>query len=112
MSGGTLDLTAGTPGAINGSGAGTFSLSGGTLDLGGSANWNYADTYDILGGFASGSVSNLSITGYDTTDYTASVSDTGVLSFAATPEPASWMLGLAAMGLVIGLRQYRRSTAG
>jgi fibronectin-binding autotransporter adhesin len=114
QTGGTLDLTAGTPGAIDGSGSGTFSLGGGgTLDLGGSAGWNYSDTYDIFSGFTSGSVGDLTITDYDSTDYTASVSDNGVLSFAAVPEPSSYLLGLAALAMFasIKLRQKRQENA-
>ncbi len=110
QTGGTLDLSAGTPGAIDGSGAGTFSLSSGTLDLGGNTGWNYADTYDILNGFASGSVSNLTITDYDTTDFTASVNDAGVLSFTATPEPKSLLLGALAAAF-LAVRLYRRKSA-
>jgi len=95
MGGGTLSLTddAGVVGSIGGA-AGSFSITGGTLNLNNSFTvpGAYAETYDILSGFNSGSVSDLTITNYDSTDYTAHVSNAGVLSFDAVPEPRTWAL--------------------
>jgi hypothetical protein len=100
MSGGTFDLTdsSGSVGEIEGAGSGTFSITGGTLDLGGNT-WNYSNTYDILNGFASGSVSGLTITDFDTTDYNANLSSSGVLSFTAVPEPGT--IGTVALGTAL-----------
>jgi autotransporter-associated beta strand protein len=111
VTGGTIDLTdvSGSVGAISSAGGGTFSITSGVLDLGGNT-WNYANTYNILAGFSSGSVSGLSITDYDTADYTASVSNAGVLSFspAAVPEPSTWATIVAGLATLVGY-QSRRS---
>jgi autotransporter-associated beta strand protein len=109
-SGGTLDIadSSGTFGSIQSAGgASTFSL-GGTLDLGGNT-WNYANTYNILTGFQSGTVSGLTIIDYDSTDYTASVSNTGILSFAAVPEPKSVLLAIVAALVFFAFQRRRRS---
>jgi hypothetical protein len=89
--------TAGTYDQILGNGAtasgGAFSITGSTLALSGTIV--YADTYNLLADFSSGTVSGVTITGYDSTDYTASLSSAGNLSFAAVPEPsAAWALVL------------------
>jgi hypothetical protein len=114
MSGGTFDLTdvAGSVGSVASAGGGSqFSITSGVLDLGGNT-WNYTSTYDILSGFGSGSVSGLTITDYDSTDYTAHVSSAGVLSFtaASVPEPGSCaVVGLGAILLAAGSRRFRCS---
>ena len=82
-------------------GGGTFAVTGGTLDLGDSAAIDYAATYPLLTGFGTGTVSGLTITGYDTAGYTAALSNAGVLSFTAVPEPAALaFLGVAATTLI------------
>jgi len=112
MSGGTLDLTdvSGSVGSITGVGGSgdSLSITAGVLDLGGNT-WNYANTYNLFTGFDTSSVNFTSITDYDTTDYTASVSNNGVLSFAAAvPEPSTWASMLAGLAALIGF-QSRRS---
>lgn len=113
MSGGTLDLTdvSGSVGAITSDGGGSsFSISSGILDLGGNT-WNYSNTYDILAGFGTGSISGLTVTDYDTTDYTANVSNAGVLSFTSVPEPSTWATMLAGLAS-LALFQFRRMRGG
>jgi autotransporter-associated beta strand protein len=113
MSGGTLDVSddSGTVGSLtSGGGGSTFSITSGVLDLGGDT-WDYSDAYTILSGFGAGSISGLTIDDYDSTDYTASLSSAGVLSFtpAAVPEPATWatmVSGLA--GLMLHQSRRRR----
>jgi len=98
MTGGTLSLAlaAGTVSSIESlGGTSSFDITGGTLNLNDSIT-NYDLTYDILTGFANGSVNGLTISDYDSTDYTAVLNDAGVLSFssndsapAAVPEPST-----------------------
>jgi autotransporter-associated beta strand protein len=109
MSGGTLDVTddSGTVGSLSAGAGGTFSITSGVLDLGGDT-WNYSDTYDILSGFGSGSVSGLTIDDYDSADYTASLSDGGVLSFTAVPEPATWATMVSGMAGLMFYQSRRR----
>jgi fibronectin-binding autotransporter adhesin len=111
VTGGTIDLTdvSGSVGDIASAGSGAFSITSGVLDLGGNT-WNYANSYNIFNGFSSGSVSGLTITDYDTTDYSASVSSAGVLSFtpASVPEPSTWATILAGLATLVGF-QSRRS---
>jgi len=119
MTGGTLVFNVGTASdatydSIVGSGTGTFTISGGTLSLTlGTGFAGYANSYNLLNGFASGSVSGLAITGYDTADYTANLSSSGVLSFTAVavPEPSSvalLFLGTVALLIVVRRRQACR----
>jgi fibronectin-binding autotransporter adhesin len=104
MTGGSLTFALNSNGldSIASSGGAGFTISGGTLNLNNSIT-NYSATYDVLNGFTSGSVSNLSITNYDTTDYSAVLNNEGVLSFQAlsVPEPSTWaMLAAALAGIV------------
>jgi len=86
----------------------TFTITGGSLDLSSSTGIDYTQSYPILSGFgASSSVAGLTITGYDTTDFTATLSNAGVLSFTAVPEPASF--GLIALGMLAVTRRRRRN---
>lgn len=110
--GGTIKMDFNSDGAydqIIGTGTGGFSLSNTELALNFTAAWDaadYAASYNLFQSFGSGSVSNLTITGYDTANYTAALSNTGVLSFAPVPEPsATALLGVAALAL---LRRRRR----
>ncbi len=117
MSGGTLSLnySSNTVGSIASlGGSSSFDITGGTLNLNNSLTTPaaYDQTYDLLSNFSSGSVSDLSIINYNTADYTANLSDTGVLSFTAVesvPEPSSWALAsicaLTMAGLVYGHRR-------
>ncbi len=94
------------------SGAGAFTISGGTfqLDVTG-AGFSYGNTYAILSGFGgSNSVSGLSFTGFDTAGYTAALGTNGVLSFTAIPEPSTWALLLAgATTVVVAFRRRRQA---
>jgi hypothetical protein len=114
MSGGTLSLSysLGNVGSIASAGGGSsFSISSGTLSLNNSFTGEYGGTYDILNGFGSGSVSGLNITGYDSTDYTANLSNTGVLSFtanASAPEPGTWALLFGGLASLVGFQTLRR----
>ncbi|MCU0791999.1 MAG: PEP-CTERM sorting domain-containing protein [Opitutaceae bacterium] len=108
LTGGTVNFDLGTAfDQITGTGA--FSLSGGTLALNvGGIGFSYANTYQILSGFTGNTVTNLTINGYDSVNYVASLGDNGLLSFSAVPEPSSYaaLAGFAALGLV-ALRRRR-----
>lgn len=110
MDGGELQLTLGTSfDQIAGSGSSVFSITGGTLSLDITGpGFSYANTYQILNGFASGSVSNLTIIGYDSAQYLASLSNTGALSFQSVPEPSSLGLLLSAGLAVLCFRKRMR----
>jgi fibronectin-binding autotransporter adhesin len=109
--GGTINIDLNTTGALDqffGSGTGTFSLTDTTIALN-LISWtpaDYSETYAIFSGFSGGSIANLSITGYDTANYTASLSNTGVLSFTAVPEPTvAGLLGATALSLALVRRR-------
>lgn len=108
--GGVLDFGVGTgTDQIIGSGTGAFSISATTLALTLGSGFDYANSYQLFSGFASGSVTGLTITGYDTANWTAALSNTGQLSFvSAIPEPSSAavLAGLCSLGLV-ALRRRR-----
>jgi autotransporter-associated beta strand protein len=108
MTGGTWNVDLGTAfDQITAGGTANFAITGGTfaLDVTG-AGFDYALTYQVLSGFTTGSVSNLAFTGYDDVGYTASLSDTGVLSFTAVPEPGA--VGLLLAGASLPLLRRRR----
>ena len=109
MSGGTWNVSIASSSSFDqiistGTGAtgGTFSITGGTLALSGITD--YTATYNLLSSFTGtlmNSVSGLTITGYDSTNWIATLSNTGVLSFAsAIPEPSSYaaLVSLVALG--------------
>ena len=98
----TLQFTISSPSAggfdqIIGNGGtgpgGSFSITNSTLSLAGDTI-NYSDSYQLLTDFSSGTISGLTITGYDTTDFVATLDNTGDLSFSAAmvPEPSTWAL--------------------
>jgi len=114
--GGTLNFDVGTAfDQIIGAGTGTFSIgSGTTLALTLGTGFSYGNTYTLFSSFAGGTVasSGFTISGYDTVNYTAALSTTGILSFtpSAVPEPSTYaaLAGAAVLGFVV-LRR-RRST--
>jgi autotransporter-associated beta strand protein len=108
MSAGSLNVLLDTAlDKITASGSSTFSITGGTLALTLGAGFNYSSSYQILEGFSSGSVSGLTITGYDTTTYVASLSNSGVITFV--PEPSTWAVAGSAAGLVsLAISRRRR----
>ena len=113
MNGGTLSLTLGTSfDQITGNG--TFSFTGGTLALDTTGGgFSYASNYQILTGFASGSVAGLSFTGYDNVNYAAMLNNSGSLSFSAVPEPSTYaaILGSAVLACAAWKRRRRRTVA-
>ncbi|BCU77859.1 autotransporter-associated beta strand repeat-containing protein [Luteolibacter sp. LG18] len=107
MSGGTLALSfasASSYDQILGSGTGTFSLTGGNLDLTNSVT-DYTASYQVLSGFASGSSSGISIINYNTANYLANLSNSGLLTFTAVPEPGTCLLGGLATLLLLRRRR-------
>ncbi|HEY9248014.1 MAG TPA: autotransporter-associated beta strand repeat-containing protein [Rariglobus sp.] len=95
MSAGTLSFNLGTSSdQIASAGSAGFTLSGGTLALTLGSGFDYNNDYQLFSGFSSGlsSVSGLTISGYDTVNYTASLSTAGLLEFTATsiPEPSTY----------------------
>ena len=113
MSGGEWDISLGTTyDSITGSGTGIFSITGGLLmlDVTG-AGFSYTNTYDILNGFSNGSLTGLTIDGYDQENYLATLSDTGVLSFTAIPEANTWSLLMMGVGLFCVVRLFKDGRA-
>ena len=114
--GGTMNFTIGTSfDKIIGSGTGTFSIgSGTTLALTLGTGFSYANTYNILNGFSSGTVAGtgFTITGYDTTNWVASLDNTGTLSFSASaiPEPSTYALILGGFAVAFTAFYRRRQS--
>ncbi|MBC7368618.1 MAG: PEP-CTERM sorting domain-containing protein [Undibacterium sp.] len=111
MSGGTLTLTLGSSyDQIVSVGSGILGLSGGTItfDTGG-AGFSYSSAYQIFSGFGSTSFSSLTLSGYDTTNYLASISSSGQLSFAAAaiPEPSTYAACLGGLSLTWAWRRRK-----
>ena len=91
------------------SGTGSFSLTGGVFDLQNSVV-DYTASYQILSGFASGVVGGgFGIINYDTTNYDAAVSSSGLLTFTAVPEPSTYALLSLALSGAAFLRFRRKS---
>lgn len=105
----TVDLASGLD-QIIGSGTAAFTITGGTLDLAGGLI-NYGQTYSLITGFTgANSVSGLTIQGYDSNSWTASLNSAGVLSFAAVPEPSAYgLIGAGLFGGISLIRRRRRS---
>jgi fibronectin-binding autotransporter adhesin len=98
MTAGTWNVTLATAGSgdrVLGSGSGTFNISDCAIALSGTPA--YGSTYSLFPGFASGTVTNVTITGYDTTNYAATLSSAGVLSFTSTATDGftAWQSGIA-----------------
>lgn len=109
MTGGTLILDLGTTlDQIIGSGSGLFSLSDGTIALNLTSGFDYTTSYQIFSGFSSGSLSNITFTGIDSS-YTASLDSTGSLSFTQVPEPSSVALLIAGiMAFTVAQTSHRK----
>ena len=90
-----------------------FEISGGTLDLTGSAL--ALGDYNILSGFHSGSGNFGSITGYDGSQFLVSFDTTtpgvGQLHVTAVPEPGTYAFAVCALLLAISASRLRRSQA-
>ncbi len=111
MTGGTFAVTIGSGSSFDViAGSGALSITGGTIDLLNSVGLDYTQSYQIFSGFASGNISGLTIANYDTTDWIANLSDTGVLSFSTVqvPEPASVVMLTAGAGLLMMRRLRKR----
>ncbi|EIP99631.1 PEP-CTERM putative exosortase interaction domain-containing protein [Opitutaceae bacterium TAV1] len=107
MSGGSIELSLDTiHDQIFGDG-GNFSITGGTLvlDVTG-AGFSYENSWQIFSSFAGGSVTDLTIIGYDTAQYTAVLGNDGYLGFTAIPEPSA--LALITGGVTLGSILCRR----
>jgi fibronectin-binding autotransporter adhesin len=92
------------------SGAGAFTITGGTFELDVTGiGFDYNDTYQVLSGFGGvNTVSNLAFTGYDTTNYVASLDSTGLLSFNVIPEPTATVLLIGGMTVLVLVRRKRQ----
>lgn len=113
MSAGTLSFNLGTTSdQIASAGSAGFTLSGGTLALTLGSGFDYNNDYQLFNGFSSGlsSVSGLTISGYDTVNYTASLSTAGLLEFTATsiPEPSTYAVIIGGFALAGCVARRRR----
>ncbi len=122
-SGGTLDLKLGNNGTSNindeifangGTGSnGTFNLNGGVINLltGSLGTFDYG-SYQLFGNFlTSGNTvtgETIELNGAALDGYTASISQSGLLTFEAVPEPPAWALLPGGMALLALLRYRRR----
>lgn len=110
MTSGEVKLTLGSAfdQIVSAGGGATFNLSGGSLvlDVTG-AGFSYSNTYAVFSGFTGTVAPSLSITGYDTANYLASIDNQGTLSFV--PEPSTWALMLLGAGGLALARRRRKA---
>jgi len=105
---GTLLLSVGDASVldtIQGSGTGTFTLLNTTITLSLGSGFSYGNTYGVFSGFQPGSLTNVTIGGYDTGNYTATLGTNGSLSFAVIPEPATLLLAGLGLAFLMGARK-------
>ena len=117
LSGGDFSMTAGvykltilsaaSYDQIFGDGTNDFYLDGGIVELSGYID--YAEKYQILDGFETGSVGNVAVTGYDTANWLHHIETDGVLWFEQIPEPSAYaaFFGALSLALAAGLRRRR-----
>jgi autotransporter-associated beta strand protein len=87
-----------------GSGNATLALTLGT-------GFDYNSSYTIFQNTTTAGFVFSDITGYDNSGYTASFADLGsdyTLTFTAVPEPATWLLVIAGLGVFIVMRRSRK----
>ncbi|WP_269537334.1 PEP-CTERM sorting domain-containing protein [Cerasicoccus fimbriatus] len=112
VTGGTLNFDVGTDmDQILGSGSGIYSIEGATIALSLGAGFDYENSYELIGGFASGTFGDVTVTGYDTANYVANLDNSGGalnLSFAAIPEPSEIALILGGLMGVLAFIKRRR----
>ncbi len=106
---GTMLLTLdglGNSDQILSAGSGLADLTGGAFLLSGTIN--YAASYTVMSGFSTiAGADVVAISGYDSVNYQASLSSTGVLSFSTVPEPGTF--GFVALGLMLWLGAESRA---
>lgn len=93
--------------ALNASG---LTLGGGTLALTLGSGFSYATTYALFTGVSSKTGNFGTVTGYDTSMYSATFTYTGTeydISFTPVPEPSTWAAGILSVA-AIGFSQRRR----
>ena len=96
---------------VSAGGAGAFTISGGTFALDvTSGTFSYGNSYAVLSGFGgSNSVSGLGFSGYDSTNYSASLGTNGVLSFTAIPEPTTVALVVLSLVPLVAFARRRKA---
>ncbi|WP_309383117.1 PEP-CTERM sorting domain-containing protein [Cerasicoccus frondis] len=112
VTGGTLNFDVGTDmDQILGSGSGIYSIENATIALSLGDGFDYENSYELVSGFASGTLGDVTVTGYDTANYIANLdSSSGALSlsFAAIPEPSEIALVFGGlMGLLAFIKRRR-----
>lgn len=114
MSAGQINIDIASLGSFDtiiGNSSALLNLTGGELALSGFAGFEgsglVGNTYSIFSGFdVASEITNLNITGYDSTNWVASLdSTTGTLSFTNVPEPSAALLG--GIGVLFLLRRRR-----
>lgn len=116
MSSGSIKFNLGTSSdQIAGGGTGKFNLTGGTIELSLGSGFSYDSTYQLFSGFDIGTsiASGVTITGYDTVNYQATLNSLGQLYFTTTtiPEPSSAavLVGAGLFTAVVSRRRFNRA---